>query len=176
MSQQESRPATNESRRTVPPSTNPIPGATYSDAGRWGRVKDDRIIRIFLSSTFRDMQRERDAFFQYGEPRLREWAKKKGLVLDFIDLRWGLTTEVSSNGEVTTRCCESIEQCPYFLCTLGSRYGWIPDHSKPSEWHADTDKRYPFLKEYDDLSVTHYPPDHTTQSHNHTITISDVRF
>ncbi len=58
--------------------------------------------------------------------------------------------------KVTIRCYESIEQCPYFLCTLGSRYGWIPDHSKPSEWHADTDKRYPFLKEYDDLSVTHY--------------------
>eukprot|EP00002_Diphylleia_rotans_P039115 TRINITY_DN8_c0_g1_i10.p1 TRINITY_DN8_c0_g1~~TRINITY_DN8_c0_g1_i10.p1 ORF type:complete len:1022 (+),score=256.36 TRINITY_DN8_c0_g1_i10:116-3181(+) len=140
----------------IPSPSNPIPGATYANPGRWEGVKDNRIIRIFLSSTFRDMQRERDAFFQYGEPRLREWAKKKGLVLDFIDLRWGLTTEVSSNGEVTIRCYESIEQCPYFICALGSRYGWTPDHSKPNEWHADTDKRYPFLKEYGDLSVTHY--------------------
>eukprot|EP00002_Diphylleia_rotans_P038126 TRINITY_DN8622_c0_g1_i2.p1 TRINITY_DN8622_c0_g1~~TRINITY_DN8622_c0_g1_i2.p1 ORF type:complete len:634 (+),score=127.63 TRINITY_DN8622_c0_g1_i2:53-1954(+) len=137
-------------------SSDPIAGAAYSNPDRWGAVVDGRVVRIFLSSTFRDMQRERDSFFQYGEPRLREWANKKGLVLDFIDLRWGLTTEVSSNGEVTIRCFESIEQCPYFICTLGSRYGWIPDHGKPSEWHPNTEKRYPFLEDYKDLSVTHY--------------------
>eukprot|EP00002_Diphylleia_rotans_P034023 TRINITY_DN7281_c0_g2_i11.p1 TRINITY_DN7281_c0_g2~~TRINITY_DN7281_c0_g2_i11.p1 ORF type:complete len:532 (-),score=76.87 TRINITY_DN7281_c0_g2_i11:2360-3955(-) len=138
------------------PFTSYIPDAKYSNPENWRKVIENHIIRIFLSSTFRDMQRERDAFFRYGEPRLREWAKKKGLALHFIDLRWGLTMEASSNGEVTIRCYESIEQCPYFLCTLGSRYGWIPDHSKPSEWHPSTDNRFPFLKEYEILSVTHY--------------------
>eukprot|EP00002_Diphylleia_rotans_P032530 TRINITY_DN6843_c0_g1_i4.p1 TRINITY_DN6843_c0_g1~~TRINITY_DN6843_c0_g1_i4.p1 ORF type:complete len:699 (-),score=107.07 TRINITY_DN6843_c0_g1_i4:1504-3600(-) len=139
-----------------PSSSNIIHGAKYAALADWERVKEDHIVRLFLSSTFRDMQRERDSFFRYGEPRLRDWAKKKGLALDFIDLRWGLTTEVSSNGEVTIRCFESIEQCPYFLCTLGSRYGWIPDHSQPNEWHPNTDKRYPFLRDYESLSVTHY--------------------
>eukprot|EP00002_Diphylleia_rotans_P030142 TRINITY_DN6178_c0_g1_i1.p1 TRINITY_DN6178_c0_g1~~TRINITY_DN6178_c0_g1_i1.p1 ORF type:complete len:866 (+),score=159.39 TRINITY_DN6178_c0_g1_i1:44-2641(+) len=129
---------------------------TFKNEARWENVLASRILRIFLSSTFRDMQRERDTFFQHGEPRLREWARKKGVILHFIDLRWGLTREVSDNGEVTIRCYQSIEQCPYFVCTLGARYGWIPDHSNPSEWHPDTDKHYPFLNELGHLSVTHY--------------------
>eukprot|EP00002_Diphylleia_rotans_P026404 TRINITY_DN525_c6_g1_i3.p2 TRINITY_DN525_c6_g1~~TRINITY_DN525_c6_g1_i3.p2 ORF type:complete len:156 (+),score=18.66 TRINITY_DN525_c6_g1_i3:481-948(+) len=27
---------------------------------------------------------------------------------------------------------------PYILCTLELHDGWIPDHCKPSEWHANT--------------------------------------
>eukprot|EP00002_Diphylleia_rotans_P011601 TRINITY_DN2288_c0_g1_i1.p1 TRINITY_DN2288_c0_g1~~TRINITY_DN2288_c0_g1_i1.p1 ORF type:complete len:2402 (+),score=445.90 TRINITY_DN2288_c0_g1_i1:75-7280(+) len=119
-------------------------------------VYREGILRIFLSSTFRDMQRERDRFFQHGAVELKKFAKTKGLELVFIDLRWGLTSEDSGNGMVVIRCFESIQECPYFVCFLGARYGWIPDHSKPNEWHPDTYKRYPFLMDIPGKSVTEY--------------------
>jgi hypothetical protein len=33
-------------------------------------VFDERVIRVFLSSTFRDMRKERDEFFKNGAPEL----------------------------------------------------------------------------------------------------------
>eukprot|EP00002_Diphylleia_rotans_P032243 TRINITY_DN6756_c0_g1_i10.p1 TRINITY_DN6756_c0_g1~~TRINITY_DN6756_c0_g1_i10.p1 ORF type:complete len:2620 (-),score=451.36 TRINITY_DN6756_c0_g1_i10:125-7984(-) len=144
------------------------------------RIIDEGVLRIFLSSTFRDMQHERDQFFQYGVPELKIMAKTKGLDLVFIDLRWGLTAQDSSDGWVVVRCCDSIKKCAYFVCFLGARYGWVPDPTKTElnkeqrleelkktkpeatmddiwvEWHSETNKRYPFLDEIPGLSVTEY--------------------
>eukprot|EP00002_Diphylleia_rotans_P029051 TRINITY_DN5886_c0_g1_i2.p1 TRINITY_DN5886_c0_g1~~TRINITY_DN5886_c0_g1_i2.p1 ORF type:complete len:198 (-),score=33.26 TRINITY_DN5886_c0_g1_i2:174-767(-) len=46
-----------------------VSNSCYSDPSRWTDVVKNKVIRVFLSSTFRDMQRERDAFFKFGEPR-----------------------------------------------------------------------------------------------------------
>eukprot|EP00002_Diphylleia_rotans_P039414 TRINITY_DN9131_c0_g1_i2.p1 TRINITY_DN9131_c0_g1~~TRINITY_DN9131_c0_g1_i2.p1 ORF type:complete len:1246 (-),score=226.09 TRINITY_DN9131_c0_g1_i2:104-3841(-) len=144
------------------------------------RILDEGVLRIFLSSTFRDMQKERDMFFLQGVPELKGLAKTKGLDLVFIDLRWGLTAQDSSDGWVVVRCCDSIKKCPYFVCFLGSRYGWVPDSTKTElnkeerfmyelqrnpnatidkiyvDWHSETNKRYPFLDAIPGLSVTEY--------------------
>eukprot|EP00002_Diphylleia_rotans_P017507 TRINITY_DN339_c0_g3_i4.p1 TRINITY_DN339_c0_g3~~TRINITY_DN339_c0_g3_i4.p1 ORF type:complete len:1206 (-),score=300.21 TRINITY_DN339_c0_g3_i4:1020-4637(-) len=120
------------------------------------RVLEEGVLRIFLSSTFRDMQKERDYFFQHGVPEIKEFAKTYGVELVFIDLRWGLTLDDSRNGKVVIRCCESIEKCPYFVCLLGAKYGWIPNHSKADEWDPETDSRYPQISGYENKSVTDY--------------------
>lgn len=62
--------------------------------------------------------------------------------------------------QVVTSCLEAIDECPYFLCTLGSRYGWSPNHKNPSEWDRLTDIKYPYLKECRGLSVTDYEVNH----------------
>eukprot|EP00002_Diphylleia_rotans_P024786 TRINITY_DN4896_c0_g1_i3.p1 TRINITY_DN4896_c0_g1~~TRINITY_DN4896_c0_g1_i3.p1 ORF type:complete len:886 (+),score=155.27 TRINITY_DN4896_c0_g1_i3:84-2741(+) len=128
----------------------------YAESQSWEKILNSRVLRIFMSSTFRDMQQERDIFFQLGENRLREFALKRKVMLVFIDLRWGLTAETSSDGKVVISCLDSIKHCPYLLCTLGARYGWIPDRNKPNEWHPSTDEAYPFLTEIPGLSVTDY--------------------
>ncbi len=82
-----------------------------------------RTIRVFISSTFCDMQAERDQLVRYVFPRLREELLKRRVHLLDIDLRWGLTSE-----EDTLQACRQIiDQCrPWFICILGGRYGSVP--------------------------------------------------
>lgn len=50
-------------------------------------------IRIFISSTFRDMQEERDELIKYIFPHLKQICLERGVILTDIDLRWGITEE-----------------------------------------------------------------------------------
>ncbi len=47
-----------------------IPDSFYCDGkAKWSVVHNTRVLRIFMSSTFRDMQRERDEFFANAEKK-----------------------------------------------------------------------------------------------------------
>lgn len=82
-----------------------------------------KTVRIFISSTFRDMQAERDHLVRFIFPRLREQLLARRIRLVDVDLRWGVT----GDQDVLEVCRETIEECqPYFVCMLGGRYGWIP--------------------------------------------------
>jgi hypothetical protein len=54
---------------------------------------------IFISSTFRDMQTERDALRDFVLPRVNEFASKYGRAVEIIDLRWGVDTASVSEEE-----------------------------------------------------------------------------
>lgn len=88
-----------------------------------------KTVRVFISSTFRDMQAERDHLVRFVFPRLREDLLKRRIHLVEVDLRWGVTGEQ----DALAVCREIIDECrPRFLCILGGRYGWTPpgqDHS-----------------------------------------------
>ncbi len=91
------------------------------------RATQDRVIRVFVSSTFRDMQAERDELVLKIFPQLRRLCEERGVAGGEIDLRWGITEEQSERGEVLPICLEEIKRCrPYFIGLLGERYGWIP--------------------------------------------------
>lgn len=82
-------------------------------------------IRLFISSTFRDMHAERDYLIRFVFPRIREELLKRRLYFVDIDLRWGLTTEEDINGA----CRSIIDECrPLFLGILGGRYGYRPQN------------------------------------------------
>ena len=82
-----------------------------------------KTVRVFISSTFRDMQAERDWLVRFVFPKLREELLKYRIHFVDVDLRWGVTGEEDA-GEV---CREVIGECrPRFLCILGGRYGWVP--------------------------------------------------
>lgn len=84
-------------------------------------------IRVFISSTFKDLDEERAYLAKHTFPLLRTYCNRKGVHFSEIDLRWGLTEEDSKNGRVLRLCLEQIEDCkPFFIGILGSRYGWIP--------------------------------------------------
>jgi hypothetical protein len=52
-------------------------------------------LRVFISSTFRDLQPERDALVAQAFPRLRAAAERGGHGLQEVDLRWGMPAKKS---------------------------------------------------------------------------------
>ena len=88
---------------------------------------DNRQIRIFISSTFRDMQAERDYLITKVFPSLRKYCEERDVNLFELDLRWGISEEEAKQGKVFEICLkEVIKTKPFFIGLLGERYGWIP--------------------------------------------------
>ncbi len=112
----------------------------------------DRQIRVFISSTFKDMHAERELLIKHVFPELRRICAERFVTFTEVDLRWGITEEQAAEGKVLPICLEEIHRCrPYFIGLLGERYGWIPE-SVPKEV---IDKE-PWLQEHvgDKTSVT----------------------
>lgn len=89
---------------------------------------------FFVSSTFKDMQGERDALHHLVMPQMRELAREYGQDVEFIDLRWGISTKEmdseSGTAKIMEVCLDEIKRCnPYMIILLGERYGWMPDPS-----------------------------------------------
>ena len=57
-----------------------------------------KTVRVFISSTFRDMQAERDHLVRFVFPRLREELLKHRIHLIDVDLRWGVTSDQDALG------------------------------------------------------------------------------
>jgi hypothetical protein len=92
------------------------------------KTEQDRQIRVFISSTFRDMQAERDLLVKFIFPQLRKLCESRGVTWGGVDLRWGVTDEQAAEGKVLPNCLEEIKHCrSYFIGLLGERYGWIPE-------------------------------------------------
>lgn len=84
---------------------------------------------VFVSSTFRDFQYERDYLNQYILPQLNGEARKYGENVNFCDLRWGINTEEEqeSSKKIISVCLDEIDRTkPYMIILLGDRYGYIP--------------------------------------------------
>ncbi|MBM3269460.1 MAG: DUF4062 domain-containing protein [Candidatus Sericytochromatia bacterium] len=87
-----------------------------------------RQVRVFVSSTFRDMQGERDELVKRVFPAIRKRCESRGVAFSEVDLRWGVTDEQKAEGQVLPICLAEIRRChPYFIGLLGERYGWVPD-------------------------------------------------
>ncbi len=67
-------------------------------AGTGARFASSRVLRVFVSSTFRDMQAERDALVKHAFPLLCELCEERGVVWGEVDLRWGITDEETVPG------------------------------------------------------------------------------
>lgn len=90
------------------------------------------MIKIFISSTFSDMQSERDVIRKNVLPRLRQFSRKIGQDVSIVDLRWGISGEEMDSDAVMTKilsvCAEEIDSCqPYFVLLIGDRYGTSPE-------------------------------------------------
>lgn len=111
-------------------------------------LSNNRQIRIFISSTFCDMQEERDYLFYYVFPKIRKIAEERDVRVVEIDLRWGITYEESENGKVLEICFKEIDKCrPYFIGILGDRYGWCPEITELQK-NPDAELSFPWIKEY----------------------------
>ena len=113
-------------------------------------VADRREIRVFISSTFRDMQEEREELVKQIFPQLRRLCESRGVTWGEVDLRWGVPDEAKAEGKVLPLCLQEIEHCrPYFIGLLGERYGWVPEEIPESLFETQ-----PWLREHLHKSVT----------------------
>ncbi len=87
---------------------------------------------LFVTSTFADMQAERDHLRDHVFPVLEERLRQRRLHLEPIDLRCGVDTfSVEDTPErdllVLRVCLGEVERSrPFLLVLLGDRYGWAP--------------------------------------------------
>ena len=103
---------------------------------------DSRNIRVFISSTFRDMEEERNELVSKVFPLLRKMAKERQVTLSEIDLRWGITEKESQERKVVQICLEEIDRShPFFIGVLGGRYGWCPMDEKV-DWNSIISAKY----------------------------------
>lgn len=87
---------------------------------------------IFVSSTFADMQQERDILRDHVAAKINAEARQWNDHIEFCDLRWGINTEdmetESASKKVLDVCLDEIDRSdPPMIILLGDRYGWIPD-------------------------------------------------
>ena len=95
-------------------------------------LKPWRAFTVFVSSTFIDMEAERDYLNNIVARELEREYEKKRVSLSFVDLRWGVQTDKDAGKEVRELsvlnvCMEEIKRSrPFFIALLGHRYGWVP--------------------------------------------------
>lgn len=123
---------------------------------------------IFISSTFRDMNYERDILNRRIAPRINRQLRQYNQTVRILDLRWGVDTtdmtEQEATDQVMAVCLDSIASCmPYFVVLIGDRYGYIPEGRDISVTHmeilrgalerADKDHIYIYIREADYIGM-----------------------
>lgn len=107
-------------------------------------------IRLFVSSTFLDMQEERNILHLKVFPRIRQYCEDRGLSFFPVELRWGITEEEQFQGKVLSLCLSEIDNCrPFFIGLVGNRYG-----SVITDIDERTLSQYGWIKENLGRSVT----------------------
>ncbi len=90
-----------------------------------------RTFRVFVSSTFKDLEAERNILQEQVFPYLKELCRSRGHRFQDIDLRWGVSEEASLDQQALNICLGEIKRCreitprPNFIVLLGNRYGWL---------------------------------------------------
>jgi tetratricopeptide (TPR) repeat protein len=142
----------------IPPVTNVVANFPSPD----NQTIPWRTFPIFISSTFADMQAERDHLKHVVFPKVEEELQKRRIKLEIVDLRWGvdtttMTQEEDREANVLKVCLDEIRRCrPFFIGLLGDRYGWVPplermktalaaeEHIVPKEGKSVTDLEIEF--------------------------------
>ncbi|XP_063951363.1 uncharacterized protein LOC129253865 [Lytechinus pictus] len=84
-----------------------------------------REIRVFVSSTFRDFEEEREIIIKKVFREINRLCLDRGAFFTYVDLRWGITEEQTKSGRTIEICLREIDKCrPYFICLMGDRFGW----------------------------------------------------
>jgi hypothetical protein len=90
----------------------------------------------FISSTFVDMQAERDWLRDRVIPELQERLRERRHHLQPIDLRWGVETVTTADQQakellVLKVCLNEIKRSrPFLIALVGDRYGWVPPEER----------------------------------------------
>jgi tetratricopeptide (TPR) repeat protein len=128
-----------------------------------------KTIKLFVSSTFLDFKKERNALQQLVYPRLKELCQAHGFNFQPVDLRWGVSKEVIENNQAIDFCLNEVSRCsndpqPSLLVLMGQRYGWVPIPTRLSRPEFDAINEQldiaesGLLKSWYTLDTNHIPP------------------
>jgi len=123
-------------------------GLSMADSTVSRSAKSERVIRVYVCSTYADMQAERTVLEGSVFPELRRRLSGYGIELAVVEpwAEWGAE---SGSGEGLVRRFEAIDACrPFFIATLGMRYGDAPDPA-PQE----LSRQHPWLADHPGASV-----------------------
>jgi hypothetical protein len=88
------------------------------------------------------MRSEREYLVSYVFRKLRAWCFERKLLLEDVDLRWGVprcpegVTETEVARESILGCMNALEECrelndmPYIVGILGDKAGWTPTENE----------------------------------------------
>ena len=99
------------------------------------------VFRVFLSSTFGDLARERTVLDSEVFPRIHARCAEVGGAFRAVDLRWGISEAASRERRTLEVCLGEVRRCLVaspelnLILLLGDRYGWRP---LPSRIDDDT--------------------------------------
>ncbi|XP_066483000.1 telomerase protein component 1 isoform X2 [Tiliqua scincoides] len=116
-----------------------------------------RTVRVFISSTFRDMHGERDLLIRSVFPELQARAAQFCLAIEDIDLRWGITEHEAQRNKQLELCLSEVSRSHLFIGILGERYGHIPkEYSLPDEPQYEWVKTYPAGRSITELEAVQF--------------------
>jgi nephrocystin-3 len=138
----------------------------------------NREVRVFISSTFRDMHAEREILVKHVFPRLRQKCRARGVELTEIDLRWGLTEEQTQNmTDVVRVSLEEIDLCkehpPFFISLLGEQYGTVVENAEFQALHNHKPD-FDWLKNYPSASITELEIIHAIRLERGSVTFDEL--
>ncbi|UJR37208.1 hypothetical protein I4U23_029917 [Adineta vaga] len=113
----------------------------------------NKVVRIFVSSTFTDFFNEREILIKKVFPELRDELEPVGLQIIDCDLRWGVPKDSTTEQTILT-CLEELDRCfedngqPFFIGLISDKYGWVP---KLHELPDNIKERYRWI---DGASIT----------------------
>ena len=119
------------------------------------KLQDPRVVRVFISSPFNGMEKERDILTKFYWPKIEAALSEKGLHLRLVDMRWGITHSSSSDSQTINICLREIDRSDIFIGLYGQRYGWNGRHDAVLQENFDkAAEKYPWVEKYRDKSVT----------------------
>ncbi|XP_070580560.1 TPR repeat-containing protein DDB_G0287407-like [Ptychodera flava] len=118
-------------------------------------TQERRIVRVFFSSPFRGLELEREELTKKYWPRLSTMCSKAGYEFVPVDLRWGITSEKTSNAGTLEVCLREVDRSDMFVGFFGQRYGWhgVDDDLLQRSFDVAASTK-PWLNQYRDRSVT----------------------
>lgn len=131
-------------------------------------------IKVFLSSTFEDMQNEREHLVKKIFPAIMAECERRDVEFSVVDLRWGISDE--KPGKIIDVCLKEIDSSrPFFIGLVGERYGtmwsredfnsdervlrdrpWVEDCIKTGMSTTEIEMRYGVFDKTDDVNAFFY--------------------
>lgn len=90
---------------------------------------EPRVVRMFVSGTFRDMRFERDCIVGLLNPRISKYCRIHGLHFQCQDMRWAVSELTHDSRELSLqelRRCKARSFAFNFVGIVGNRYGFCP--------------------------------------------------
>lgn len=90
-----------------------------------------RLIRTFLSSTFKEFLEERRLIHKSLTKLIKERIKSKDFDIEITDMMYGVNSKIIKENLVTDLCLDEINRChktfekPYFIALVGDSYGTV---------------------------------------------------